>query len=498
MTTVVRGGSADRPDSVPAAAGSTDACALQAAETRIAALMAENAALRTRADAHLSLSRYLSNERSLLRTVIENMPDQIYVKDTEGRFVLGNSAAAACIGVGTPQELVGKSDLEFFPGECGQRFYEDEQNIIRSGIAIVDQLEENVNQAGVHRWYSTTKVPFIDDAGKVIGIVGMSRDVTLRVAADEAIRLRNRAIESSLDGIVITSSLQPGHPVVYVNPACERIIGYSFDEAIECGITGLLANAAQPLPDEMAGAIAGQREGRCVLQTPRKDGTLFWNEVRTVAVRDLTGRTTHLVYTMTDITKARDSEQLLERLASHDVLTGLPNRRLLMDRLRQAVAMGQRGSFSVAVAFIDLDRLKFVNDSYGHEAGDLLLKTVAERMSSCVRKSDTVARLGGDEFVLISLHNASKLEAGGAGATGYAHIHEMLVKIQKVLAEPIDLCGHAFSATCSIGVSIYAHHGDDAETLLKHSDDAMYVAKKHGRNQIAFYSAESSDQPSGS
>lgn len=483
MMTGVRG---DHPVDTPDQPGDTAACTLHAAERRIAELMAENAALRARADTHLSLARHLSDERSLLRTVIENMPDQLYVKDTEGRFVLGNSAAAACIGVSTPEDLIGKSDLEFFPGECGQRFYRDEQRIIESGIAIVDQLEENVNQAGVHRWYSTTKVPFVDDDGKVIGIVGMSRDVTLRVAADEAIRLRNRAIESSLDGIVITSALQPGHPVVYVNPACERITGYSFDEAIAGGIARLLANGGAALPADIASAIAEQRECRAVLHTRRKDDSLFWNEVRTVPVRDLTGRTTHLVYTMTDITKARDAEQQLERLASHDVLTGLPNRRLLMDRLRQAVAMGQRGSFSVAVAFIDLDRLKFVNDTYGHEAGDQLLKTVAERMSSCVRKSDTVARLGGDEFVLISLHKA--------GVQGYDHIHDLLAKIQKALAEPMLLCGEPFSATCSIGVSIYALHGNDAETLLKHSDDAMYVAKKHGRNQIAFYS----DAPSGS
>ena len=472
----------------PLALASADA-RLHAAELRIAALQAENDTLRAHAEDRVTLARHLSDERSLLRTLIGHMPDQIYVKDADGRFVLGNSAAADCIGVSGPDDLIGKSDLEFFPGECGQRFFQDEQSIIRSGIAIIDQVEENINQAGVQRWYSTTKVPFKDEAGKVIGIVGISRDVTLRVAADEAIRVRNRAIESSLDGIVITNVLKPGHPVVYVNPAFERITGFSFDEATVGGLEHLLVPTGETMPEDLAAAIAAQREGHAVLQTMRKDGTLFWNDVRTVPVCDLAGRATHLVYTMADITKARDSEQQLERLASHDMLTGLPNRRLLMDRLRQAVAMGQRGNFVVAVAFIDLDRLKFVNDTYGHDAGDLLIQTVAERMNLCVRKSDTVARLGGDEFVLVSLHNASTLAAGDMG---HAHIYDMLLKIQKVLAEPIMLSGEPFSATCSIGVSIYAHHGNDAETLLKHSDDAMYVAKKHGRNKIAFYSNESS------
>ena len=437
-------------------------------------------------DARLALAGHVAGERSLLRTIIDNMPDQIYVKDTAGRFVLGNTASAACIGVASPNDLVGKSDLEFFPGECGRQFYRDEQTIIGSGQAIVDQLEENINAAGVRRWFSTTKVPFKDEHGQVIGIVGMSRDVTLRVAADDEIRLRNRAIESSVDAIVITSCLRTGNPVVYVNPAFERITGFSFDEATQGGVDRLLALDGELAPQELLTAMREQCEGRAVLQTRRKDGALFWNEVRVAPVRDISGRATHFVYTMTDITKARDSEEKLERLASHDVLTGLPNRRMLMDRLGQAVALGERGNFVVAVAFIDLDRLKFVNDTFGHDAGDVLIKTVAQRMEACVRKSDTVARLGGDEFVLISLHNAAHESVHGA----YSYVKDMLVKIQATLAEPIMLGELPFSVTCSVGVSVYPQHGADPAALLKHADEAMYVAKKNGRNKIEFYSGE--------
>jgi diguanylate cyclase (GGDEF)-like protein/PAS domain S-box-containing protein len=424
----------------------------------------------------------LGDERSLLRTLIDNMPDQIYVKDTEGRFILGNTAAASCIGVASPDDLVGKSDLELFPGECGQRFFRDEQTLMQSGRAIVDQLEENINQAGVRRWFSTTKVPLQDEAGKVIGLVGMSRDVSLRVAADEEIRLRNRAIESSLDAIVITSCLLPGNPVVYVNPAFERITGFSFDEATQGGIERLIAHDGDAAAPELLLAIRDHAEGRAVLQSRRKDNATFWNEVRIAPVCDMSGRATHFVLTMTDITKARDIEEKLERMASQDALTGLPNRRMLMDRLGQAVALGERGNFVVAVAFIDLDRLKFVNDSLGHEAGDTMLRTVAERMASCVGKSDTVARLGGDEFVLISLHGTTH-----ASSQDYRHIRDMLAKLQGVLAEPMLLAGEPHSVTCSIGVSIFPQHGDNADSLLKNADAAMYQAKKNGRNQIAFH-----------
>jgi diguanylate cyclase (GGDEF)-like protein/PAS domain S-box-containing protein len=438
-----------------------------------------------RLETRLSLARHLGDERSLLRTLIDNMPDQIYVKDTDGRFVLGNAAAADCIGVAAPEDLIGKSDLELFPGECGQRFFLDEQTLIASGQPIVDQVEENINQAGVRRWYSTTKVPFQDEHGKVIGLVGMSRDVTLRMVADEAIRLRNRAIESSLDAIVITSCLKPGNPVVYVNPAFERIFGFSFDEALLGGIERLIENGGQAAPPELLLAMHDQCEGRAVLHSRRRDDGEFWNDVRFAPVCDIAGRATHFVFTMSDITKARDTEEKLERMASHDALTGLPNRRMLMDRLGQALALAERGSFVLAVAFIDLDRLKYVNDNLGHEAGDVLLKTVAGRMAACVRKSDTVARLGGDEFVLVSVHRPC-LQAAGQ----YPHIHDMLAKVQAALGEPVLLGDTPFSVTCSIGVSVFAQHGADPDSLLKNADAAMYLAKKQGRNRIVFYAGE--------
>jgi diguanylate cyclase (GGDEF)-like protein/PAS domain S-box-containing protein len=455
------------------------------ARERIAQLEAANAALQA------SLAQRIADERALLRTVIDNMPDQIYIKDKAGRFTLANNATADCIGVSTPDELLGKSDLELFPGECGQRFHADEQAIIRSGQPLIDQLEENINNNGVHRWFSTTKVPLQDDQGKVVGIVGMSRDVTLRVAADDAIRLRNRAIESSLDAIIIISCLKPGNPVVYVNPAFERITGFSFDEATAGGIDRLLAEGGTgQAPAILQQAISEQREARTVLQSRRKDEGFFWNDVRVAPVCDIGGRATHIVFTMSDITKARESEEKLERMASHDVLTGLPNRRMLMDRMGQALALAERGKLVMAVAFLDLDRLKYINDNLGHEAGDQLLKAVATRMQACVRKSDTVARLGGDEFVFISLHNPEG--DSGVMERTCAHIRDMLAKIQRAIGEPLLLENAPFSATCSIGFSLYPQHGNSADTLLKHADAAMYLAKKAGRNRIELFADDAS------
>lgn len=426
----------------------------------------------------------LTGDYGLLRTLIDNMPDQIYAKDTNGRFLIANKAAALVVtGAAATEALIGKSDLDFYPLECGQQFFTDEQQIIRTGVPVVDRVEENVNQDGTLRYFSTTKYPFRDASGQIGGIVGISRDITLRVGADEATRLRDRAVESSLDGILITSCAAADHPVVYVNPAFERITGFGLPEASQAGIERFLlgreelAHAAAGPRLDRERLIAGMGERR-VLRSWRCDGTEFWSEVRLAVIRSADGAATHHVFTITDVTAAQRAEEELTLLASRDPLTGLPNRRSLMARLAQAIQSAADGDLDVAVAFIDLDGLKRLNDEHGHEAGDVLLRTVAERIEACIRQSDTVARLGGDEFVLVTLHRSG--QAGG-DPDGVA---EVLRKIVDRIAEPIAIGANDAQATCSIGVALFGRHGRDPETLLRSADEAMYAAKKAGRNRI--------------
>ncbi len=185
-----------------------------------------------------------------------------------------------------------------------------------------------------------------------------------------------------------------------------------------------------------------------------------------------------LVRTMQYSIERKRFQEQLEHQANYDALTGLPNRTLLRDRLRQAV-FAQRVARSVAVVFIDLDHFKFVNDSLGHDAGDQLLKLVAERLRSSVRDGDTVSRLGGDEFILI-LNDQP----------GEERIFHALQRIIGKVAEPIAIGGHEMFVTCSAGVSIYPQDASDPETLLRNADTAMYRAKDHGRNNFQFYTAE--------
>ncbi|WP_150807509.1 EAL domain-containing protein [Pseudomonas fluorescens] len=181
------------------------------------------------------------------------------------------------------------------------------------------------------------------------------------------------------------------------------------------------------------------------------------------------------------------TEQRIRFMGDHDALTGLPNRTLLEDRLKQAILYAQRYNRLVTVVFLDLDKFKLVNDSLGHSAGDQLLKTVAQRMLECVRRSDTVVRLGGDEFVIILFDQPSNLDG----------ITPAVQKIQEAILQPIQLSGHTLHVTCSIGLASYPADGTDTDTLLSNADAAMYRAKELGRNSYQFYTHEMNSKVQG-
>ncbi len=189
------------------------------------------------------------------------------------------------------------------------------------------------------------------------------------------------------------------------------------------------------------------------------------------------GQTLGAVLVLRDITAARRAAQRIHELAFFDVLTGLPNRALLTDRMQQALAFAQRHQQPLAVLFLDLDRFKQVNDTLGHSGGDELLKQVADRLLACLRKNDSVARLGGDEFVLLALDIADKQDAAAVAK-----------KIIEVLPQPYRIAGQEVHVTTSIGIALYPEDGKDSPTLLRNADHAMYVAKQRGRNAFQFFS----------
>ncbi len=305
-----------------------------------------------------------------------------------------------------------------------------------------------------------------------------------RQRANEFLRQRQRAIEASSNGIVITDMTLPDNPIIYVNPAFEQITGYRTEDVLGSNLRLLTRDDRQQTAlEEIRSALRERREARAVLRSYRKDGSLFWNELSMAPVQDENGTVTHFIGILNDITERKQYEKQLERQANYDGLTGLPNRNLLSDRLRQALTLSRRAKREAAVMFLDLDQFNLVNEGLGHSIGDRILQLVSERLVECVRSSDTVARYSGDEFVIV---------LSGVEKSDYAA--DLAQRLHEAVARPLKTDGHEIVLSCSIGISLYPRDGEDEEILLRNADLAMYRAKEQGRGTFQFYTGEMNER----
>jgi diguanylate cyclase (GGDEF)-like protein/PAS domain S-box-containing protein len=307
------------------------------------------------------------------------------------------------------------------------------------------------------------------------------RQAAANLQMESRLRQLSRAMESSLNGVMITSSTQLDHPIVYVNPAFERITGYSAEEVIgQSGRFLVRDDFNQRGLGTIREALRSRREAHAILRNYRKDGSLFWNELFIAPVRDESGSmTTHFVSIVNDVSERISYEQQLEFHANHDALTGLANRNLLNDRIAQALAQARADGLMVGVLLLDLDRFKLINDGFGHSPANELLKSVAHRLNQSVRDTDTVARLGGDEFVVVigRLQSADDLSIVAG-------------KILRSLNQPFIMEGKEIFVTASVGAALFPRDGDHGEILLRNADVAMYRVKEHGRNNYRFYAPD--------
>ncbi|HEY5373779.1 MAG TPA: diguanylate cyclase, partial [Polyangiaceae bacterium] len=291
----------------------------------------------------------LKEEIFLLQTLMDTIPDQIYFKDRNSRFTRINPAEATVFGLSSPSEAVGRSDFDYFSPEHAAQAFRDEQEIVRTGLPLVNVEERETKSDGSVRWVSTTKMPLRNTEGRIIGTFGVSRDITQR----------------------------------------------------------------------------------------------------------------------------KDFEEQLERQAFYDLLTEMPNRALFMNRLQHLFRRdGSESGRLFAVLYLDIDRFKGINDGFGHQAGDDLLKQIARRLERCVRPSDTLARLGGDEFTALLEDIQSELDATRVAA-----------KINQQLSEPFLLGEVEVFAMASIGIALSSSRYKQPEDMLRDADTAMYRAKSDGRSR---------------
>lgn len=309
--------------------------------------------------------------------------------------------------------------------------------------------------------------------GRPMGRVYSYRDITRQTEIQASLRLAAQVFESSLDAIFIADN---HHRLLRMNPGCERLVGPSakaFEGCLAASLFRSGSNAAFMKQVVCGWAKNGYWEGE--LGLPGDNGAQCAVQLTWVALRDDEGRLVQSIGFMRDLTLQHAAQKRIEELAYSDVLTGLPNRLLLSQRVETAIQGARQSDTGFAMLFLDLDRFKIINDSLGHPFGDRVLQLVGERLQTCLRQTDMLCRLGGDEFV-IYLHGG---DAGIAESVARRILDDML--------KPFTLDAMGFSIQCSIGIALYPQDGATLDDLIKQADTAMYRVKERGRGNYGFY-----------
>ena len=418
-----------------------------------------------------------------LKITIDSVQDYAILSlDRDGRIDSWNGGAARLF-LFDQTEILGKDMDILFPSEDRERgvLADRRREAIQTGRS--ESSTWFVRKDGSRFFGNDVLAAIRDERGYVGGFSEIIRDVTDRKALEEALFAEKERAQVTLNSIgeaVLTTDLSGR--VTYLNPVAERMTGWSCGEAagrpleevfdIIDGETRETAQNRVELAVRLSKTVS--LPSNCILV--RRDG--FESPIADSAapIHDREGQTTGAVIVFHDVSAERAMSLRLSHLAQYDVLTDLPNRTLLDDRLTQAIASARRRGTGLAVLFVDLDRFKHVNDSFGHAIGDVLLQSVAQRLQACVRLSDTVSRLGGDEFVIV-LSELDQVQDAAIAAC----------KVLTALAVPHSVGGQDLDLTVSIGVSAFPSDGQDAETLIKNADTAMYHAKENGRNSYHFF-----------
>ncbi|WP_313175997.1 EAL domain-containing protein [Massilia sp.] len=414
--------------------------------------------------------------RAPLAAIVDTLPGTFYALTREGRYVLWNRNHERITEM-MPDELAAANAVELFDLKT--------RPLIAESIRRVFEDNEEVEIEADFTSRSGRVTPVLLCGSRVTCnggdyLFGMGLDLTRRRAQERQLRLRERALHAASNGIVITRIDGNDCPIEYVNPAFERISGYPAAEVI--GRDSRFMAAPGMDGNERArirAAVAARQPVNVVFRNMRKDGELFWNDLSITPVLDEQGQATHFIGVILDVTATKQRTAHLEHEVNHDALTGLANRNLLWDRLEHALHLAQRQKSLVATVLIDLNNFKSINDTHGHEAGDVVLKVVAKRLLASVRDSDTVARLSGDEFVLVLVNQPS-----------LRFTLRMIERLRQGLTQPVSFMHKEIAVGASLGVSVYPHDGHTAAELVRSADVAMYHAKATGRNEIYFFSSD--------
>lgn len=409
------------------------------------------------------------SEEHFRNSLARNATDFAAVLDTDGVIRYQSFSSSGVLGF-APGTWVGSDILTHVHPEDRGKMHEAFQKASEFPGVTPPPVEFRSQHAGGQWCYLAGVFNNHTTNPSVKGIVFNAWDITGKKLLDEALHLRGRAIASSRNGIIIADATAFDTPIVYVNPAFERMTGYSAAEVIGRNCRFLQGTDRQQSErDTLRHAIQEGCEASGTMRNYRKDGTLFYNEISISPVLDENGVLRSFIGIENDVTERRLLEDQLTHQAFHDSLTGLPNRALFLDQLGQALVRATQGEYTLAVLFLDLDRFKVINDSLGHASGDDLLIAVGQRLQTVLRSCDVISRLGGDEFMLLLDGPITLPEA--------SHIAERLITLLKA---PFTVQGHEIFTSTSIGIAFSRHDEGETVNLLRDAGIAMYGAKNRG------------------
>jgi diguanylate cyclase (GGDEF)-like protein/PAS domain S-box-containing protein len=432
---------------------------------------------------------FVHDRQLMLNKVVDNLKGMVYCNIYDEYWTM-LYVSNGCIGLTgySPEQLINNQTISF-----EEVIVQEYRAYVRDEIAKAVahnswfEIEYPIQHAKGHTiWVSERGYPIFDEFGQVQALEGYIQDISDRKNVEDSLKkaeARYRSIfENAIEGI-FQSTLDGQYLVA--NPALAGIYGYASSEELIHALNNI-QHQLYVMPtrrEEFVNEIATKgKVQNFQSQIYRKDKSIIWISENARLVYDKDNQPIYYEGTVEDITELKNHAVEIEYQATHDHLTGLPNRYILNDRLQQSINFAHRYQSMLAVVFVDLDQFKIINDSMGHSVGDQLLVAVSQLISSNVREIDTVVRLGGDEFVILIPNVHSKDD-----------IEHSLSRLLHNLAKPLTINNFNFSVTCSMGISVYPNDGDDPDTLLKNADSAMFKAKHAGRNNFQFFTPELND-----
>ena len=425
----------------------------------------------------------LDAQRAELQGIIDAIPGFVYYKDNENTILDCNAAAAESIGL--PREVIRNRKTEdFFPAEDAAAYLEDDKDVIASGkprLGIIENYESGGNSR-LH--IRTDKIPLRGPSGEFDRLVAIATDITDMVNATDQLKETEERFELAIAGskdAIFDWKLVDNH--IYYSSRWLELLKQP-EKELEPTLATLLDNAepedAQRLEKELSEFIqSGSANFESELQMTAGDGSKIWVLMRAASFRDENGIATRVAGSVADITTLKSAQEEMERLVQQDHLTGLASRSRFTERLEHAVSRCKRTGMFVGVLFFDFDRFKVVNDSLGHDVGDELLCSIADRLRANIREVDTPARFGGDEFVIL-LEDLPDTDAARVVAD----------KLLKACADAHPIRGHNLVSTASIGLVTTEQTNASPNELLQYADAAMYEAKRRGRDCVVEFDRE--------